>query len=572
MDIEPQVVGTIQAIVGVLVVLLLKPALDNRNRTGSTSFALLILGISLWTVASAVGSFFWSYTVSLGAYYLLITGAQLAAVGWSLLGFTLTGRPITRRFVLLLATGVICLQLLMWTNSAHGQFIGAETAMSGPTLIPDHGVGFWLHSTFAYVLVLTGAGLLGVEALRSRGLRRKQMALLMLAVFPGLIANIINLAQIVSPRYDITPFGFTLSAVIFAIALYSGRFLDISPVARRTAVSQMADAMVTVDDQERVVDCNESARSLVDVESDWEGMPAEKFFAPFGDQYEQLYEQFQGSGTVETEIELTTDGEKRYFDLSISPVAGPQGKQRGTLIVLLDVTLLKRREKKLREHEAQLNLLRQIQSRVLRHNIRNDLGIVRLYNEQFARELDGRHAEMAEKVVSTTDDLVAISDKVRVVEQLVEKDQTPTTVDLVTTVETISRSIREEFPAVTVTTDLPEAYPVEAIPAVRVAIENLIENAAEHNDAAEPVIEVTLVESGGSAVITITDNGPGIYEDELTVLEKGEETPLKHGSGVGLWVVNWVCKHSETTVEFDTDDHGTTVTVRVPRSREVHTE
>jgi len=50
------------------------------------------------------------------------------------------------------------------------------------------------------------------------------------------------------------------------------------------------------------------------------------------------------------------------------------------------------------------------------------------------------------------------------------------------------------------------------------------------------------------------------------VLERGRETDLNHGSGIGLWLVRWTATTLEGDLDFDTSD-GTTVTVRLPRER-----
>jgi len=130
---------------------------------------------------------------------------------------------------------------------------------------------------------------------------------------------------------------------------------------------------------------------------------------------------------------------------------------------------LESREQELEAREQQLDLTRQVLSLVLRHNVRNNLNIVKGYAEIFMDELDEEQTEMAEKVVSTADDLLSIS-----------------------------------------------------------------------------------------------DNGPGIPEAELAVRERGEETALQHGSGIGLWVVEWVISRSAGTLAFETDADGTDVTVWLP--------
>lgn len=100
---------------------------------------------------------------------------------------------------------------------------------------------------------------------------------------------------------------------------------------------------------------------------------------------------------------------------------------------------------------------------------------------------------------------------------------------------------------------------------MELALDNLIENAAEHNTATEPTVAVVLTNTDDEVVVSITDNGPGIPEQELTIRSPGGETQQKHSRGVGLWVVNSVVESSGASLTFETDTGGTTATVRLPR-------
>jgi len=95
---------------------------------------------------------------------------------------------------------------------------------------------------------------------------------------------------------------------------------------------------------------------------------------------------------------------------------------------------------------------------------------------------------------------------------------------------------------------------------------NLIENGIDHSDAADPRVRVGFDGIGPdrTAVFAVSDDGPGIPDHELAVLERGEETSLEHGSGLGLWIVSWAITALGGELTFETDEDGTTVAVRLP--------
>jgi len=63
----------------------------------------------------------------------------------------------------------------------------------------------------------------------------------------------------------------------------------------------------------------------------------------------------------------------------------------------------------------------------------------------------------------------------------------------------------------------------------------------------------------------VSDDGPGIPPSELEPVREGEESSLRHSSGLGLWVVNWGAQTLRADLSFDVDD-GPTVTPSIPET------
>ena len=67
--------------------------------------------------------------------------------------------------------------------------------------------------------------------------------------------------------------------------------------------------------------------------------------------------------------------------------------------------------------------------------------------------------------------------------------------------------------------------------------------------------------------VRVEDDGPGIPDEQVTVLERGRETALEHTSGLGLWLVDWIVRASGGTVSFEArSPRGSVVELVLPRA------
>lgn len=95
------------------------------------------------------------------------------------------------------------------------------------------------------------------------------------------------------------------------------------------------------------------------------------------------------------------------------------------------------------------------------------------------------------------------------------------------------------------------------------ALKELIENAAKHGgDPAEVTIQTETEEN--AVVVDIADNGPGLPEQERRVFENTGETPLEHGSGIGLWLVSWIVENHDGEIAVLEFVDGTRIRLRLP--------
>ena len=264
---------------------------------------------------------------------------------------------------------------------------------------------------------------------------------------------------------------------------------------------------------------------------------------------------------------VTTDGRRFPAENHFTAMLDEDGDLRGITGILRDITEREQR----RERLAVLD-------RVLRHNLRNDLGVMIAAADALADTFrteydDPENARMADDVAASGRDLLDISEEVRRIQSALERDRGEVlSVDAVDIVTDVVESVRGDYPDAALRLDLPERAPVEAGESLALAVEHLVENGIVHNDGAATVtvrIEEEDTDRGDWYEITVADDGPGVPEQERVVVdEETEATPLKHGSGLGLWAVSWIVGSFDGTVDIRSGDEGSVVTVRLHAAAE----
>lgn len=222
-------------------------------------------------------------------------------------------------------------------------------------------------------------------------------------------------------------------------------------------------------------------------------------------------------------------------------------------------------ENRLRERTQELDLFKQISARLFRHNIRNELTPIRGYAEIIEQRGEGEVQTCAESIFESATALLDQTEKARELEAVVETETT----EAQHLADVVERSVaacteRNGDPRVEVT--VPPAT-VRAHPKIGLAVQELVENAIEHNDGDRPTVEVYTEDADDGVRLVVEDDGPGMPQSEFDVLQAEEETDLKHGSGVGLWLVRWVVERSDGTLSSELTGSGTRVAITLPEAR-----
>jgi PAS domain S-box-containing protein len=235
------------------------------------------------------------------------------------------------------------------------------------------------------------------------------------------------------------------------------------------------------------------------------------------------------------------DGSMFWNNLEIAPVCKEDDEVINYIGFQQDVTERKQRQRQL-----------EILDRVLRHNLRNSMTVIRGEAETIRSKSSGEIAASAREIVNTSDQLLEIAEKERAITELLRRGPDLKAIDVEPLLQRVASSLRSEHPDATIAIDCPTDVTVQAPPEFEYSISELVTNAIIHNDSSSPDVAITVTQLDESTRIEVADNGPRIPEMEREIIvSEVKETPVYHGSGLGLWFVKLVVSQSGGTVTFE---------------------
>lgn len=278
--------------------------------------------------------------------------------------------------------------------------------------------------------------------------------------------------------------------------------------------------------------------------------------------YEDLWETISSGEVFEEEIiNKRKSGDRYLARQTIAPVTDGTGDPIAYVAVQIDVTDQLVREQRLT-----------VLNRILRHNLRNEMNLIsgaanliEDFISTLPEDIEGlmTASESVADIQELTDTIVARSEKARNIEKTLERLRgTTERVQVQDVLVPVQHKVANADGAgdVAASGEVTERYVDREVMTI---IEELVDNAIEHGGDTVSQITVTATERDGEVHFQVQDDGPGLSEQELAIVEEGTETQLRHGSGLGLWMVSWLTVSAGGDIETTVED-GTTFDLRVP--------
>ena len=210
----------------------------------------------------------------------------------------------------------------------------------------------------------------------------------------------------------------------------------------------------------------------------------------------------------------------------------------------------------------------EVLDRLLRHDLRNGLNLVYGYvqqarsrtNDPVARD---RLADAREELAEILDKSERARDLRRLLDRAYEESTYPIRLDQV--VAEAVRKLDGAYPdAVVETASLPTVR-VAADDLLSDALEGVIENGIVHDDG-DPYVRVGIDCREETAVVRVTDSGPGIPESRADeVFGRGQTDALHHGDGLSLFFADSVVRSYDGRIWFESTDDGTVFKLELSR-------
>jgi signal transduction histidine kinase len=527
-------------------------AVPHRSRPGAISFIGMTLSFAAMPVPMAI---LWTGGSPRLAFVLTVANIH-ASVAWIVLAFEYTGRGFTmtrRRIAEVLLLGFLTILGLVVGSTTEGM-------TRAVTFAANRVLQVTLFAAVGYGTFLVARSILRYDEL-SWG-----ETLLLATAGSGLTT--IWLIRVTTPELPVEPMQGPQLAILawmagtFLVAQHSYDVFETGPsggyLARETIFDEMDQAAFITDREDGVLDCNENAVTLFGPSRDrMVGRLITDVLSVVGD---------NGRSTVTTEdstsVTLNTMVGHRTFEITDAQLTSTRGDPIGRAYLLRDVT-------DARTHEQRLDVL----NRVFRHTLRNDLDALDAFAETLAADGTVERVDttdLAGRIRETATELAELGETVGRTERLLGRDHGERgPVDVVAVCHQVVEEIERSYPDAAVSVDADDAritVPTDRL-VFEAALTEVVENAVEHNDEPTPQVTVSVERTDAGTHVAVYDNGPGIPAREREVLLDGEETPLRHGNGVGLWLVHWGMARLGGDLELaDNQPRGTVVTLMLPRS------
>jgi len=361
----------------------------NRDVPGGFLFSLLMIASAIYTF----GYYFEVQSSDLDSAFMFLTleyiGLSFIGSLWVLFIMEYTGQLINiRRYVAPILILISFLTLVIVnTNPLHSlYYINLDiTKIANLTIVTfDRGIWYWIFVSFSNLCLLAGSLILLKASRKNKNTIKKRFNLLLLGSFFPWLALIVNLLTHNTAKIDYGPFGLLVAAVIFVYNIYAYKLFDLIPAAKKTVFEFMRDGVLILNNSLLITESNRAAEKLLGEMNVRRGIDIATLFDK-----ETLSKIMENEDTdQDIYVVYKQNDSDIILDIRSSRIIDNSGLFNGILLILRDVTVLKRDEDEIRKLLKEKEIL----LREVHHRIKNNMNTIAGFLTLQARKLQDKGA------------------------------------------------------------------------------------------------------------------------------------------------------------------------------------
>jgi PAS domain S-box-containing protein len=517
----------------------------------------------------------------LGIQYI---GIPFISVFWLLLVIAYTGHQVrlnSRVKLLLFAIPILTL-VLHYTNDVHHFYYkdiqyDFNASPLSPILLLK-GPWYWVQVAYNYLLAAIGMTLFITMLLKAIPLIRKQVVLMMLGGAAPWLTNVLYLG-FPDNQVDWTPFGFTLSGLVYIWGIYRFNLLRLGPLALQTVFETMQDGVIIIDYDNNITHANGAAKDIFDEWTDRAGQfhTIDNLLAD----HPELMSLLTDSRNSEHQISIQRADRLRHYHVKMSVIRDKDEHALGKLLQFSDITQIAEYQDKLLTKSEQLAELHAFKDKlftVVTHDIRDPLALLVNLTEIIEEDFVDVRSEEFNVFQEVSNQ---VRDTYLLVENLLDwfRSQkgkasfTPLMWDLALIVQRSVAALeaRVRFKNIQLTTSINEGTIVYADKEmIELILRNLLSNAIKFTEN-DGHIHIEAIQEEGLVTVIVRDSGVGVdpkvgetlFQDVLQGSRTG--TDGERGSGLGLYLCAKFVQLSGGRIWYEpSPDRGSTFTFTLP--------
>lgn len=313
------------------------------------AFLVMLVAVLLWALGALVmlNDHLLGAPVQRWAFNLAYIGLILSPIAVFFVGlsFARVALALTPLHLLTLVIPALSIVLLL-TNDQHHLFYlyyNYEQLTASSALGPY----FIVHTVYSYLLISVGMGFLMYFSIKNAGFFSRQSLLIFGGIILTLAVNALETFQFIHLGFHGTVISFSLSCLIFFLAIFKYDFLSIVPIALQKVVDHISDSFMVFDQNDVLIDYNKT------------------FLEAFGSEAQitrkltlaELTDRVAGNSSLHTllrrfrhcisqhrrfnlEQTLQVNGETRHFSIEVTPLF-TRGRFVSTIVLLKDITQIR---------------------------------------------------------------------------------------------------------------------------------------------------------------------------------------------------------------------------------------